>query len=175
MQNYHYTDGLESERLTTSFLTLDDVPLWSHFFENEEAVTFIQDFEPAKSMEHAEVWIERQMQRTKNNQYGLQALLNKSTGEFIGMCGLLLQEVDGKLELEIGYHLLRNFWGKGYAGEAAQLFKEYAHVNNLGTSVVSIIHINNLRSQKVAITNNMKREKQTTWRDKDVYVYRTSI
>ena len=43
----------------------------------------------------------------------------KSSGELIGDCGLTRQIVDGTDEIEIGYHVRRDLWGRGYAPEAA--------------------------------------------------------
>ena len=71
-----------------------------------------------------------------------------------------MQEELQKTELEIGYHLLKKYWHKGYAIEAAELFKNYAFENNLCQSLISIIHINNTASHHVAIKNGMLKEKQ---------------
>ena len=44
---------------------------------------------------------------------------------FIGYCGLHLQKnVDGTDEIEIGYGLLRKYWGQGFATEAAEACKD---------------------------------------------------
>ena len=45
----------------------------------------------------------------------------KSSGEVIGDCGLTRQTVDGVEEIEIGYHVRRDLWGRGLAPEAARL------------------------------------------------------
>lgn len=169
---YTYLDNLQSERLTTRFLTKDDSSIWSTFFEDEECVQFFPDFNLTTSKERAEHWIDKQLTRYKEKRYGLQALILKETGEFIGQCGLLTQEVDGCIELEVGYHIFKQHWGKGYATEASQLFKKYAFDNNFCLSLVSIIHINNLRSQTVAEKNGMKRDKRVDFFDTDHYVYR---
>lgn len=169
---YKYEDNLQSERLSTRFLNKDDVKAWSNFLGNKECIEFF----PGKfktAQEHAEFWIEKQLTRYKENKYGLQVLLDKKTGKFIGQCGLLLQNVDGKLELEVGYHIMREHWKKGYAIEAAKLFKEYGFKNKQADSIISIIHHQNFRSQNVAIKNGMHKEKQTKWMDLDVFIFRT--
>ena len=51
----------------------------------------------------------------------------RSTGEMIGYCGLSrLQDMDGNIEIEVGYRLLPAFWGRGLATEAVLAVKEYA-------------------------------------------------
>jgi RimJ/RimL family protein N-acetyltransferase len=70
---------------------------------------------------------------------------------------------------------LRKHWGKGYASEAAQLFKNYGFQNKLSESIISIIHIDNIPSQQVAIRNGMTKEKQSKWNDLDVFIFRTKL
>ena len=83
-----------------------------------------------------------------------------------------MQEVDRETEIEVGYHIFKRFWGQGFAPEAAKLFIDYAFKNNLSNSIISIININNIRSQQVAEKNGLVREKQTNWLDLNVYIYR---
>jgi ribosomal-protein-alanine N-acetyltransferase len=174
MQNYFYCDNLKSERLKTRFLTEADIHAWSEFFEDKDAVEFIPDFGLNTSAERARDWIDRQLNRYAKNLYGLQVLVDKRTNEFIGQCGLLLQEVDGIEEVEVGYHILRKHWGKGYAPEAARLFIDFAFGKNISSSVISIIDSKNLKSQRVAEKNGLIREKQTGWRNMNVFSYRIS-
>ena len=49
----------------------------------------------------------------------------KETGEFIGTCGIEPFNVDGQPEVELGYRLCLEFWGKGYAREAATAVLKY--------------------------------------------------
>jgi ribosomal-protein-alanine N-acetyltransferase len=169
---YKYEDCLETPRLKTRWLNMNDVNTWTEFMDDRIASEFFQLSGFANAQEKAVYWIERQVARYRENRFGLQALTEKSSGEFIGQCGLLLQEIDGKTELEVGYHILRKHWGKGFAPEAAKRFIEYAYTNKLSDSVTSIIHVNNLRSQRVADKNGLKREKQCRWNDKEVFLYR---
>ena len=92
----------------------------------------------------------------------------------MGQCGLLLQEVDGEPEVEIAYHILKQYWGQGYAPEAAGAFLHYAFQNNLADSVTAIIHLHNTRAQRVAEKVGLARGKQTQWAGVDVYIYRIS-
>lgn len=170
--NYVYNE-IETERLKTRFLTEEDYLVWAHFLNDPESVRFFPNAKFQSTEERAVFWITKQLNRYKENRYGLHALIDKNTGEFIGQCGLLLQEVDGKKEVEVGYHVFRKYWGNGYAPEAAIAFKNYAFDNNLANSVVSIIHKDNFRSQNVALKNGMKKEKETTWMDLPIFLFRT--
>ena len=103
---------------------------------------------------------------------GMNALIHKSTEAFVGMAGLLVQQVDGRSELEIGYSLLPGFRGSGFATEAAVHAKQHAFKRQLAESLISIIHIRNIPSQQVALRNGMQLEKSTTYKDNPVFIYR---
>jgi ribosomal-protein-alanine N-acetyltransferase len=171
LANYFYKDGLDSNRLRTRFLNMNDVETWAEFFEDKDAVEFIPNFGFATSKDRAKHWIEKQLGRYADKRYGLQALIHKDTNEFIGQCGLLIQEIDGELEVEVGYHIFKKYWGKGYAPEAAKLFIDFGFENNQSNSIISIIKTGNHRSQRVADKNGLKRIKQTKWTDMDVFIY----
>jgi [ribosomal protein S5]-alanine N-acetyltransferase len=64
-----------------------------------------------------QAWVERNIQRYARHGFGLWALILKESGKLIGDCGLVVQEVDGVEEVEIGYHIRRDLWGKGLATE----------------------------------------------------------
>ena len=172
MANYRYDDNLESARLLTRKLNLGDVAAWADFFKDEEAVGFLPNPGFVSCEERAKYWIDKQLKRYADKQFGLQALIDKRTGQFIGQCGLLEQTVDDTTEVEVGYHIFKKHWGQGYAPEAAKLFIDYAFKNKLTDSVISIIAVDNIKSQRVADKNGLIREKQTKWSERDMYIYR---
>lgn len=171
MTPYCYPENLESKRLWTRKLTTDDIDLWAKFFEDKEAVEFLPNLGFTSTKDRAKHWIEKQLGRYSSNSYGLHALINKETNEFIGQCGLLGQIVDEEQKVEVGYHIFKKHWGQGYAPEAAKLFIDFGFNNNQATSIISIIDINNIRSQKVALKNGLTKLRQTKWSDLDVFIY----
>jgi [ribosomal protein S5]-alanine N-acetyltransferase len=156
MKIEYYPNKLESRRLVTRRLTKNDAAIWAEFFADNEAFEFLPSSGSISNAEKAAEWIDRQINRYKDNTYGLLALIEKSNHDFIGQCGLLTQEVDGMKELEVGYHVLKKYRGQGYATEAAGLFINHAFKNKLSTSVISIIDIWNLKSKRVAEKNGLK-------------------
>jgi ribosomal-protein-alanine N-acetyltransferase len=170
----NYRDGLVTERLYTRFLVQDDILAWSKFFDDEEAIQYFPWVANVSNIERSKNWIEKQLLRYKEKRGGLQALINKNTKEFVGQCGFLLQEIDGKQEVEVGYHIFKKYWGQGYAPEAAKAFFEYGFNVQKAPSITSIIDIRNIKSQRVAEKNGLTREKQVRWIDMDVFVYRTA-
>jgi len=172
MAAYTYDEHLESKRLRTRKFMPADAEVWTTFCADAESIEFFPLLKSETPKEAAAKWVQSQLERYAQNRYGLQALILKDTGEFIGMCGLLTQEVEGKQELEVGYHVLRKHWGHGYAPEAAKLFIDYAFGTGQANSVISIIDVGNVKSQRVAGKNNLGLEKRVLWKDLDVYIYR---
>jgi ribosomal-protein-alanine N-acetyltransferase len=96
------------------------------------------------------------MKQHREHGYGLCATIDRETGAFIGRCGLLRQEIDGELHLEVGYMLARSHWGRGLATEAARASAGYAF-RELGVGhVISLIQPANVASIRVAERNGMR-------------------
>ncbi len=172
MSSYVYKDNLQSERLHTRFLDESYIEKWIPFIGDADSVKFFPWLTQDNLSEKSTYWISRQLIRYKECRYGMQAIYSKETNEFLGQCGLLLQEVDGEKELEVGYHFFKEHRGKGYAPEAAKIFIDFVFKNNLAESVISLIDINNNGSIRVAEKNGLHREKQTIWNEMNVFVYR---
>jgi RimJ/RimL family protein N-acetyltransferase len=106
-----------------------------------------------------ELWFDRVFERYENNLGGMNVLIDKLSNKLIGQCGLLVQTVDAQQRLEVGYSILSQFRNKGYATEAAQKCRNYAFKNNFTQSLISIVHVDNKASEKVALNNGMYLEK----------------
>ena len=119
-----------------------------------------------------EEWIARNRRRYQANGHGLWAMVLKTTEELIGDCGVTVQPVDGIDELEIGYHLRKDQWGRGYATEAAQACRDWAFANRNIDYVTSLIRPENAPSRHVAERNGMTLWKEIIWRDLPHCVYR---
>ena len=78
-----------------------------------------------------------------------------------------------KLEIEVGYHILKRYWGMGYAPEAAKLFLDFAIENQLAQNVIAIINVKNEKSIRVAEKIEMKLDRETEWMGERVKVYKS--
>jgi len=90
--------------------------------------------------------------------YGLWVVRLAESGEFVGDCGLTPQVVDGREELEVGYHVMRPLQGRGYATEAAAAARDFARDRLGARRLTAIIHPANLASQRVAEKAGFLRE-----------------
>lgn len=167
-----YIEKTETERLTIRELALTDINDWEAFFVNNLSLDYLGFDINRDKHTLAKEWIEIQLERYQNNRYGHQALIEKSSGQFIGQCGLLTQTFEENSIIEIGYHILPEFWGKGYATEAAKKIRDFAFENKMANELFSIIDIRNLASQRVAEKSGMIIEKQANYFHLDVYLYK---
>ena len=164
---------LNSERLSFTPLTNKHISLWEIFFHNNQTEQFLGFKGSTKTaLQKAEFWIERQIDREKNNEFGQLAFIEKESGQFIGLGGIIPREIEGKQEYEVSYSLLREAWGKGFGKEAATFFRDYMFNERNCDSVISIIHIENQASINVAEKNGMQISLETTFMDMPVFVYR---
>lgn len=53
------------------------------------------------------------MEKYEKYGFGLWAVVLKKTGEFIGDCGITIQNIDGEMLPEIGYHIHKNIGVRG--------------------------------------------------------------
>jgi len=133
--------------------------LYLREYQNEDFSSLHDIFSDAETMkyypapfsiEKTHKWIETNQNRYIKDGYGLWAICLKDTDEVIGDCGLTKQQVDGEMEVEIGYHVNKKYWGKGYATEAATSCKEFG-LNQLGLNkLICIIDPQNKQSIRVA-------------------------
>ncbi len=114
-------------------------------------------YEHPFSEDEINTFIELQQRRYAKYGFGMWGVIIKEKEELIGLCGLTMQDWDGKEVLEIGYLFAKAYWHKGYATKAAQCCKQYAFDVLHATEVYSIIRDTNLPSVKVAIANNMEK------------------
>ena len=162
---------LETRRLILREMTLHDVDDLHKVLGDPEAMQFYpQPFD----RQMTQMWIERSIQRYAQHGFGLWSVISKENGELIGDCGLLVQEVDDVKEIEVGYHIRRDLWGKGLATEAAQVARDYGF-SQLGVAkLISLINPANIASRRVAEKNGIRLIKEMEWRNKPTCVYALS-
>ena len=159
---------LETPRLSLREFVPEDAVALSLVLSDPETMRFYPaPFDRAG----VEDWIERNRLRYASDGVGLWAMVLKSTGELVGDCGIMKQEVDGEPWYEIGYHLRREFWGQGLATEAVQACKAWGFAHLTVDRIISLIRPENLPSRRVAERNGMTVWKEVEWRSLQHCVY----
>ena len=147
---------IETERLYLRPLTFLDAKDLSLVLSDKESM---KHYPHAFSMEEVQNWIKRNIERYQKDGFGLWAVIRKSDHQFLGDCGITLQNIDGEILPEIGFHIIKTYCNKGYASEAAAACKEYA-IEQLGfTSIYSYSEIGNKASQRVSAKIGLKKIK----------------
>ena len=164
--------GIESNRLFFRILESSDFDAWLEFAGDEEGSAFVGLGHIPTPEGRCAQWFANSESRYRENRGGVNVMVEKSSGEMVGQCGLLVQEVDGIPELEIGYSIIPRFRNLGYALEGAQTCRDYAFQHDFASSLISIIHVDNHLSKKVALKNGMKLSHSTHFKGIPVDIYR---
>ena len=144
---------LETLRLVLRELTMDDFSDLHKILSDPETMKhYPEPFTHEKSRQ----WIEWNLENYATHGFGLWAVMLKEENRFIGDCGITMQQIDGEMEPEIGYHIDKAYTGKGYATEAAQACRNYALDVLKFKKVYSYMKDTNIASQKVAEKNGMR-------------------
>lgn len=143
---------LETDRLILRELSLLDKENLSLILQDKDVM---YAYEHAFSDSEVDIWLNNQLRRYKDDGFGLWAVVLKDTNEFIGQCGLTVQNIGEKEVVEVGYLFKKAHWHKGYATESAIACKNYAFNTLDIDEVYSIIRDNNMPSINVAKRNGM--------------------
>ncbi|HEY6445820.1 MAG TPA: GNAT family N-acetyltransferase [Acidobacteriaceae bacterium] len=159
---------LQTERLILRELILADAAaLHAVLGDAENMIWYPHPLSEAE----VETWIARQSERYASGA-GLLAVILKETGELIGDCGPVWQEVEGVQELEIGYHVRRDHQKRGLATEGARAVRDSAFATLGVDHLISLIRPENLPSRRVAEKNGMTLDRVVFWHGYDHCVYR---
>ena len=148
---------LETDRLFLREMSMDDFDALYKVLVDAE---IMQHYPYTFDEKRVRDWIERNMNRYLKDGFGLWAVCLKDTGEMIGDCGLTLQNIEGEMLPEIGYHIRRNKQHKGYAKEAAKGVLEWAKENTDYPAFYSYCKYTNLPSIKTAEAIGMEFDRE---------------
>ncbi|TDU84169.1 RimJ/RimL family protein N-acetyltransferase [Kribbella voronezhensis] len=85
-------------------------------------------------------------QRYVAESIGFLAVERRSDGAFLGACGLMRPDEWFPGEIEVGWRLAREYWGHGYATEAAISWLDHAFRERSDPRVIAVADTPNLNS-----------------------------
>lgn len=136
-----------TDRLCFREYTADDLNFVAELFGDDQARQFYPKMDREKGHRS---WVEWNMANYSDHGFGLWVIERIEDGSPLGDCGLTFQDVAGNEMLEIGYHLIKEHRGRGYATEAAVACRDYAFDVVDAETVCSIVDRRNEASVSVA-------------------------
>ena len=145
---------LETERLFLRELTADD---FDALYEVLADSDIMQHYPYTFDESRVRNWINKSIERYEIFGFGLWAVCLKETGEMIGDCGLTMQNINGMIKPEIGYHINKRYQRRGYAKEAARACRDWAFENTPFNILYSYMKKTNVASIATALANGMSK------------------
>jgi len=156
---------IETERLLLRRPSADDLPGLIEVHAHPE----VERFMGAWREHEAGSWLERVDRCWNVHGYGRLVVLEKLTGALLGRSGL--HWFDDLGEVELGWALRREAWGRGYASEAARAGLGWAFGDLGHPYVTSRIEPANERSINLATRLGMGEVRTDLWRGRPFRVF----
>lgn len=162
---------LLTPRLVLRNWTLDDLPAAHEIYSHPEVMRWSPDG-PSPSLDATRAILEGHLASYAQHGIGKWAVALRASGEIIGSCGVAMEPVHGLVpEPELGYRLLPQYQGQGYATEAAKVALEHC-LELIGLPrILGIVEPANAASVRVLLKLGMTLQGQTFWRGKTVEIY----
>jgi ribosomal-protein-alanine N-acetyltransferase len=139
---------IETERLLLREIVPSDAEEMFKLDTDPEVHTYLGK-SPIKSMQQAKTNITFIRNQYIANGIGRWAVIEKRTKSFIGWAGLkfINEPINEKTKYyDLGYRLIKKYWGKGYASEAAKAALAYGFENLELTEIYGMVQTENLAS-----------------------------
>lgn len=149
----------DSPRLIYRLLNEEDFDFY-YFLNSHDKVMRYAYAEAFKTKEQAKETFDKVLNGQVEGNYGEQYIvLKKDTMDSIGIVDYEIREqrADGKV-CEIGYFILPEYWGKGYAAEMGKSMVAYLFDNDKVSTVTASCHVENKASEMTMIKIGMKKQ-----------------
>src|SRR5919198_1435803 len=151
-------ERLETERPLIRPLTAADLDGVHVVFSDAEVMRFVPG--GACDRDGSRARLRALIEHQRDHGFSKWAVIEKESGQLIGDCGL--QYLDGGPDIELGFHIARSRWGRGYATEAAAACLRWANQERL-ERVVAIVDPENRASVRVLEKLPMRAEGRRTY------------
>lgn len=148
----------ETDRIILREIVLDDAAAMFEMDADPEVHTYLGK-SPIQTMDQAIQNIKYIRQQYVDYGIGRWAIADKRTGQFAGWGGLKhrTDEVNGHSGFyEVGYRLLRKFWGQGLATESAKASLKYAFEELYLDQVYALANVENDASRNALLKSGLK-------------------
>jgi RimJ/RimL family protein N-acetyltransferase len=150
------------ERLSYRPISLDDLEPYAEFLADPDCTRYLLVPEP-----HSRELSRRLLERNVEQHDGTIGMYTLHDGaELVGWAGFQRREITGAPEVELGWLVRKQHWGKGYASEAARELRERGPGR-----VIHLIHPENAASIAVAKKLGAEHERDTEVLGRPVSIY----
>lgn len=140
----------QTDRLTLRVPTIDDVDVLAAYWSDPETMKYIGHSGEPWTREVVEQRLAQAIERQRISGFCFWVVERRDTGMIIGQGGLVPVANKGP-EIELGYRLGREHWGKGYATEIARASARYAF-QSLGLDrLIAVTYPENIGSRRVLV------------------------
>lgn len=152
---------LETPRLLLRHLEPGDLPALARLYADPDIRRYFPD--GTRTVEETEGELEFFLRgHPRHPSLGLWATIEKNTGAFVGRCGLLPWEIDGRLEVELAFLIDKSRWREGLATEAAEGIMSHARSTLQLQRLICLITPGNTASVRTATRVGMCFEREYT-------------
>jgi ribosomal-protein-alanine N-acetyltransferase len=137
---------LETERLVLRTWTYADAGRLFEICSDAETMLHIGDGRPYETIERAREFLNWAVPYQLKAGFSIWAVAEKCSGYVIGSCGFAFR---GAGEVELGYLFAREYWGKGFATEAARACLKYGFEKIGFEKVIAVTDAGHERSQRI--------------------------
>lgn len=139
-----------TDRLWVRQFTPEDANDFYLFNSSEQVMQYIR---PVKNREESDAFLEENFNLYLDGfPYGRMFVADKMTGVFLGTFSILY--LDGDADYHIGYALMPNYWGKGYASELVKFGSALFFERTNHSTLYAITQPENIASEMVLLKNN---------------------
>jgi ribosomal-protein-alanine N-acetyltransferase len=154
------TDELRTGRLVLRPLRESDLDALAAIYADPQTMRYLGG---PRTRERTRTGLEWMIAAHADQGFGLWATTLLENATLIGRCGLLIQDVEGARETEIAYLLGSEWWGNGYATEAATAIRDHARSQLGFERLISLIAPDNVASKGAARRLGMHHERDLTF------------
>ena len=148
---------IETERLRlVPWGKTERAPYYAMTADAEVMIDYGRPFDPATAQER----FDRHASAFKRDGFGKWAIRCKHDGSYVGYCGVgpIWPTLPAAPGLEIGWRLVREAWGRGYATEAARAALTDIFARTLARDVIAFTDPGNARSLSVMARLGLRRD-----------------
>jgi ribosomal-protein-alanine N-acetyltransferase len=128
---------------------------------------------PSPSLQETRRRLMKIIEHQQKHGFSLWAIVEKNSGKLIGDCGLILVEGRGP-EIEISYDIAYEFWGRGYATEAASRCLRFGIEQLKLKRVIGLTYADHIASRRVMENSGMVYEKRVERYSRELVQYTTN-